>query len=588
VHPRFGVSSSSRQALQRPVPADAWWLAVAALGAVGGVWLLRLVAHDEAAGGLTLENALAVVVAWSFVASGLIAWKAGPDVRLGRLMVCTGFAVLVGPLLEYVSSPLVATIGVCVAMVWLIFFVWFLLSVPDGRLSSRWDRSLLVPFLVALVPLQLLWLLFWVPTTPPSNAFAVWPDATIADAVDWTQRAIIAAGALALTAALARRWSVASASLRRSLTPVLAGGVATVLASATVIVETTGRHFAPLHWVLLGTLIAVPLGVLADLLRARLARSAVGELVVELSANPAPASLRDSLARALHDPSLRLAYWLPEFETYADRSGQPIDVRREPGTTTMVKHEGRAVAALLHDPSLEREPALLDAVVAAAGIALENGRLESELRARLEELRQSRARIVEAAQSERRRLERDLHDGAQQRLVALSLQLVVLERQLSDHPDAAQGLEEARRELDLSLRELRELARGIHPAIVTDRGLSVALDALVSRSAVPVDLEVELDARPPEAVEVAVYYLVSESLTNIAKHARASAARVEVARQDSLVVVEVSDDGIGGAASESGTGLRGLTDRVEALGGRLRVYSPNGGGTRLRAEIPVA
>jgi signal transduction histidine kinase len=585
---RFGVFSSSFQVLHERRVGDAWWLAVAGLGAAGGVWLLRLVAHDESVGGLTLESFLAVVVAWSFIASGLIAWRAGPEVRLGRLMVGTGFAVLVAPLLQYVSSPLLATIGVCVGLVWLIFFVWFLLSVPDGRLSSRWDRSLLAPFLVALVPLQVLWLLFWVPRTPPANAFVVWPDASIADAVDWTQRVLVAAGALALTAALVRRWSVASAPRRRSLTPVLAGGIATVLASATVIVDAAWRHVAPLNWVLLATLAAVPLALLVDMLRARLARSAVGELVVELSANPAPAGLRDSLARALHDPSLRVAYWLPEFETYADRSGRPIDVRGEPSTTTVVQRGGRAVAALLHDPSLEREPALLEAVVAAAGIALENGRLESELRARVQELRQSRARIVEAAQSERRRLERDLHDGAQQRLVALSLQLVALERQLADHPGAVKELEEARRELDLSLRELRELARGIHPAIVTDRGLSVALDALVSRATVPVELEVELDARPPEAVEVAVYYLVSESLTNIAKHARASSARVEVAPQDGLLVVEVSDDGIGGAASESGSGLRGLTDRVEALGGRLRVWSPNGGGTRLRAEIPFA
>ena len=569
--------------------ADALWLAVAGLGAAGGVWLLRLVAHDETVGGLTLEDVLAVVVAWSFIASGLIAWRAGPEVRLGRLMVGTGYAVLVGPLLQYVSSPLLTAIGVSVALFWLIFFVWFLLSVPDGRLSSRWDRSLLAPFLVALVPLQVVWLLFWVPDTPPANAFVVWPDATIADAVDWAQRVLVAAGSLALTAALARRWSVASTALRRSLTPVLAGGIATVLASATVIVQAAGGHFAPLNWVLLATLAAVPLAVLADMLRARLARSAVGELVVELSANPAPTHLRDSLARALHDPSLRLAYWLPEFETYADRCGQPIDVRREQGkTTTVVNRGGRPVAALLHDPSLQREPALLDAVVAAAGIALENGRLESELRARVDELRQSRARIVEAAQSERRRLERDLHDGAQQRLVALTLQLVALERQLSEHPGAVQGLEEARLELDQSLRELRELARGIHPAIVTDRGLSVALDALVSRATVPVELVVALDGRPPEAVEVAVYYLVSESLTNIAKHARASSARVEVAAQDGRLVVEVSDDGIGGAASESGSGLRGLTDRVEALGGRLRVWSPNGGGTRLRADIPFA
>ena len=560
---------------------------MAGLGVAGGVRLLVLMADDESIGGLTTEGVLAVAVAWSFIASGLIAWTRGPEIRLGLLMVLTGFAVFVGPLLQYASSSLLFTIGVFVAVDWLIFLVLFLLSFPHGRLSSQRDRLLLAPFVVALVPLQLLWLLFWDPGAAPGNAFLVWPDAGVADAVDWTQRIIVAGGALALTGVLARRWLVASPSLRRSLTPILAGGVATVLASAAIILDTVGSPWAPLDWILLGTLTAVPLAVLADMLRARLARSAVGELVVELSTNRPPSNLRDALARALHDPSLRLAYWLPEYETYADRAGRPVEVRPEPGrTTTVVERGGKPVAALLHDSSLQREPALLDAVVAAAGIALENGRLESELRARVEELRRSRARIVEVTQTERRRLERDLHDGAQQRLVTLSLQLSALERQLAGQPHAIHALEQARHELDQSLRELRELARGIHPAVVTDRGLGVALDSLVSRATVPVELEVDLDTRPPEAVELAAYYVVSETLTNVAKHARASVARVDVTRNNGLLVVEVHDDGVGGANAEGGSGLGGLGDRVEALGGQLRVSSPKGGGTHIRAEIP--
>jgi signal transduction histidine kinase len=264
-----------------------------------------------------------------------------------------------------------------------------------------------------------------------------------------------------------------------------------------------------------------------------------------------------------------------------------VEVRPEAGrTATIVKRGGKPVAALLHDASLQMEPALLDAVVAAAGIALENGRLESDLRARVEELRQSRSRIVEVAQNERRRLERDLHDGAQQRLVMLSLQLRSVERELDGHPNARRLLEEASDELGESLRELRELARGIHPALLTERGLVVALESLVSRAPIPVELVADLDARPPEAAELAAYYFVAESLTNVGKHAKASSARVDVKREDGRLVVGVVDDGIGGASAEAGSGLRGLADRVEALGGRLDISSPPGEGTRLRAEIP--
>jgi signal transduction histidine kinase len=226
-------------------------------------------------------------------------------------------------------------------------------------------------------------------------------------------------------------------------------------------------------------------------------------------------------------------------------------------------------------------------VTAAAGLALENARLHAELRARLEELRGSRARVIEAGQKERQRLERNLHDGAQQRLIALSLQLGVLDEQLDD-PEARRRIGQARREIATSLEELREIAQGIHPAVVSGHGLEVALEQLAARAPVAVRLSVEIDGRLPEPLEVAAYYLVSESLANIGKYALASCATVEVRRQNGQVVVEVRDDGIGGADTERGSGLRGLADRVEALEGRLRIWSPSGGGTRVRAEIPCA
>jgi signal transduction histidine kinase len=254
----------------------------------------------------------------------------------------------------------------------------------------------------------------------------------------------------------------------------------------------------------------------------------------------------------------------------------------------LIDRDGVRVAALLHNPALEDEPELLAAVTAAAGIALEKTRLNVELLARVDELRGSRARIVEAGQRERQRLERNLHDGAQHRLVALSLQLSLLEEELAGQRSATNQLERARAEIDISLDELREIAQGIHPAVVTGHGLAVALEQLVARAPVPVRISVKIEGRLPEAIEMAAYYLISESLANIGKYAQASSATVAVARANGDLHVEVTDDGVGGADTELGSGLRGLADRVEALGGQFRVWSPLGGGTRLRAEIPCA
>jgi len=256
--------------------------------------------------------------------------------------------------------------------------------------------------------------------------------------------------------------------------------------------------------------------------------------------------------------------------------------------TTLIHRDGEPVAALLHDASLGDEPELLAAVTAAAAIALENTRLQVELRARLRELRGSRSRMVEAADKERKRLERNLHDGAQQRLVALSLELGLLESDLIGDAPVQRRLDRARREVAASLTELREIARGIHPAVVSGHGLAVALEQLVALAPIPVRLDVDIPGRLPESHEVAAFYLVSESLTNVGKHAAASTAAVVVKRVNGQVLVEVRDDGIGGADTEQGSGLRGLADRVEALDGRLRIWSPAGKGTLIRAEIPCA
>jgi signal transduction histidine kinase len=331
-----------------------------------------------------------------------------------------------------------------------------------------------------------------------------------------------------------------------------------------------------------------PVAFLIGVLNARLSRWSLADLLVQLRANPTPADLSAALAGALGDRSLMLVYWLPEYASWADAHGARVQLPSPDSgrAARLIERDGAPIAALIHDPSLADEPQLLDAVTAAAGIALEKERLQAELRARLEELRGSRERVIEAGQRERQRLERNLHDGAQQRLIALSLELRLLEDRLAGDPDSARRLDQARREIALSLEELRDVARGIHPAVVSGHGLAVALESLTLRAPVPVRLRVDIDDRLPERLEVAAYYVVCESLANIGKHAHATAASIEVTREDGLLVVEVLDDGVGGADTERGTGLRGLADRVEALGGRLRIWTPAGGGTRIRAEMP--
>ena len=256
----------------------------------------------------------------------------------------------------------------------------------------------------------------------------------------------------------------------------------------------------------------------------------------------------------------------------------------------MIDRDGAHVAALVHDPALDDEPELLDAVGAAAGSRSRTARLQAELRARLEELKGSRARVIEAGQKERQRLERNLHDGAQQRLIALSLELSLLEEQLRGRPRVrAARLDQARREIAMSLEELRDVARGIHPAVrQRARPGGRARVARRARAGTGAADGRRSTAGCPSRLEVAAFYVVSESLANIGKHAQATSATRRRRADGRRVVVEVVDDGVGGADTERGSGLRGLADRVEALGGRLRIWSPRGGGTRVRAEIPCA
>jgi signal transduction histidine kinase len=308
--------------------------------------------------------------------------------------------------------------------------------------------------------------------------------------------------------------------------------------------------------------------------------------------NPSSAQsggVRETLVERIGDESLSIAYWLPERQEFVDESGHPVELPEiDSGRTwTDVERDGGRVAAIVHDADLDTPPDLVRAAAAVAAPDLENQRVQVALRARVEELRASRARIVEAGMEARRRLERDLHEGAQQHLVALSLELQMLRARVADDPSALRILDASVEKLNAALAELRELARGIHPAILTHRGLDGAIVSLIDRTQLSVDYENELDERLSPAAETAGYFVVLEALTNVLQHAGVTQASVRVRREPGGMLVEVEDEGAGGADPGLGSGLRELADRIAALDGTLTVVSPAGDGTRVTARIPA-
>jgi signal transduction histidine kinase len=303
----------------------------------------------------------------------------------------------------------------------------------------------------------------------------------------------------------------------------------------------------------------------------------------------AGAPVRELLAESLGDHSVAIAYWLPDREMFVDEVGRRVELP-DPASGrawTAVERDGRPVAAIVHDAALDTTSELVQAAAAASSLAIDNERLKADLRARVEELRVSRLRIVEATDAARRRIERDLHDGAQQQLVALALELRLLKARAKDRDDLVGLVDGLSERLANALAELRELARGIHPTILSDQGLAPAIEALAGRTPVPVSAAVEFDDRLPEPVEAAAYFLVAEALTNVVKYAEATAVEVSVRRENGALVVDVADDGRGGVDVGAGSGLRGLQDRLAAVDGAMDIDSPPGGGTRLRARIPT-
>jgi len=566
---------------------------VGLLAGLGAAWIML---GNEVRRASAADVGLMLAVGWSFLASGLVAWRLRPDNPIGLAMVATGLLRFAeAPF--WAQDPVVFTLGHAVGYLYMAGLVYVLLAFPTGWLETPARRAVFIAAVLAAGPLQVVWLLVGGHEQSgscadcPPNLLEMTHAPDLAAAIQTSQLALGAIGGALAMAVLLQRWRSASAPLRFAITPVIWAGTATFAALVVMLVNHLGGEplgSAP-HVALDVTLTVVALAFLVGVARTRMARSGVAALLTELADAPAPGGLRAALARALRDPSLEVAYWLPAEERFVDSSGTPFRMPRvgDSQVVTMVEREGRRIAALVHDRAVTDDESLVRAAAAAAGLQLENERLQAELRSQLEEVRASRARIVAATQDERRRIERNLHDGTQQRLVSIAMTLGLADAKVATDSEAARRLiAEARGDLSTALEELRELSQGIHPGILTERGLGKAVDELALRMHLPVEVAVRLPERLPTPIETAAYYVISEALTNIAKHAGARRAQIMVGLEDGRAVIAIFDDGRGGADTSQGSGLRGLRDRVEALGGRFVVESPVGEGTVIRAEIP--
>jgi signal transduction histidine kinase len=507
-----------------------------------------------------------------YLVAGSIAWIRRPENPVGPVLLATSVAVSLSFFTLH-PEPLVWRLAGLSGSLANVFVVWIMLAAPVGRLASGAGRYLLAGF-----------------------AAIVFLGAVLED-LD-TRRVVWALGgavSLGLAAVVARRWVTASRPSRRSLAPIVVAGVTAALVHAldfsagVLLIQVVPG--TPIHWADTISRTLVPYGFLLGMLRLRMARSAVAELVVELGETPPPERLRGALASALGDPTLDVVYWSASFRAYLDAKGEPLDPATDATgrAVTSLERDGEPLAAILHDPALSEDPGLVPAVAAAVRLAVDNERLTAEVRSQLDEVRASRSRIVEASDAERRRVERNLHDGAQQRLVALSFALRRAHTQLPADagPELTSTLEAATEQLKAALAELRELARGIHPAILTEAGLGPALRSLAKESPVPVTVRLDLPDDLPPPVAAAAYFVAAEALANVAKYADASTVGLVAETDDDRLRVEIADDGRGGADPAAGSGLRGLADRAAALGGRLDVRSPVGGGTVIVARLPL-
>ena len=515
------------------------------------------VAFDAAEVRLWLPDLL---VGWVLVGCGLVGAVRRPASRCGALLVATGLTWFLG---NFAGVSLEAVAWLSSQLVYLHrgFLVHLLVAYPARSASSTRTRVVVGGgYLAALTPI-------------------VWNDEPITVALS---------AALVGYCVLDHRRSIGGRRRARRQALWAAAGLGSVLAAGAV-----ARVILPLDTVSQPSLLVyqaaicvIAVGLVAGLVTSDLERVDVTDLVVELGTERS-GTLRAALSKALGDPSLDLGYWDAGTGAFVGADGRPLDLPEADSdrTITYVEHDGEVVAALVHDPAAMEDPLVRAAVATAARLAAANSRLQREVRTRVVDIEASRRRILETHDEERVLLERRLHDGAERRLLEVAT-LLDRGRHSATATATAERVVSAEGQVQRALEELRQLARGIHPRVLSEAGLEGALRSLVDGFPIPVHLEIETIRWPPH-VEAAAYFVCAEGLTNVAKYASASRARVSVIARGTHLAVVVEDDGVGGADPARGSGLRGLADRVAILGGTIRVDSDAGRGTRLAAEIPL-
>lgn len=593
----MGVASRS---LRVGLPVSPVWRALL----VVGTFLLGLVVAWPSLRDDIAEPIAGVCLATAFVAAGVL--SAGRDetrpagLTNARLLVAIGLVSLANQVNAWAWEPWELP-GPWMVISWVtrpvdeMLLMVLLVRYPAARITDRLNRRIVAVVLVAV--LAPFWLsgLLWDPFADGWQRTFWWPTVLAANGVAhqlWNVYAVAGLLAAVIVAVLSvRRYRHSHGLDRRELVPVVVSAGAVALAYGVlqvVAVVTLSEDSSPvLNLTTRLVVLAVPVAFAAAELRRRLDRAAVADLVLAIDQPATVEAVRDALRTALRDPALAVYVWLPDRELYTD--GATIGPGPEDDDRHRLQvHDGRGgrLALVTADPQLRRRADLVDAAVRAAALSLENARLHAELMAQLQELEESRTRIVEAGVVQRRRVERDLHDGAQQRLLALAS---TIGRAHSAATDAGLVtlLDQARAELRHALKDLRDLARGIHPAVLEQVGLTAAVETVAESMPLPVRVTIDPGRLPP-TVEATVYFVICEGLSNVVKYAGATRAEVTVRRRDEALRVSVDDDGSGGARPEPGGGLAGLLDRVAALGGTLVVDSPPGAGTRLLVDLPCA
>jgi signal transduction histidine kinase len=565
------TSAPERSMIRDPVVA----LPLAVAGGLAVGWLG---VHEQVAGS---RIAVDLALAWALVVAFVVVVDRPRRHRTGWALAAAAAALLAADL-EWAGSSVLWTLGFVLEGLWVAIVAALVLTFPDGRAWSRKTRFAIAAGLAVTIGAQLAGVLV---SPDTRNLLAVTPDEGVAHAIDRVQEVSGAVFGLVVLVVVSRRLGGLRGTARRSQGPLLVTAAVSGLIGLVWLgwVIATDSQATTFETIARAAAVSLPVAVVAGSLWSQLRRPQASDLVVELRTR-GPATMRERLARALGDPTLDVAYRLDDGR-YVDAAGRPAEFPDGGDrAVTPVTVGGKTVAALIHDPALLDEPALVESVRATAALVLENEHLAAEVRSQLAEVRASRGRIVAATDAERQRIERNLHDGAQQRLVTLSVSLG-LEAARAD-PAAAPVLARAQDEVEQAMAELRDLARGIHPTLLRDEGLQVAVEALARRAPLPVTVHGQVRGRLGEPVELAGYFLVSEALTNVAKHASATEASVLLEQLPEKLRVTVADDGTGGAEITPGSGLAGLRDRLEAIDATLVVESRPGRGTTVVGEFP--